>query len=363
VLQRQNRATESMDEIATRRSTGDRAPGFTIVEILVVVAIVAVLLALLLPAVQSAREAARLLQCGSNLRQLGQAIHGHHEARRRLPTTVMSGRIEESFDTFDPRAGTSHSWIVQLLPFLEEQPLFDRFDLKQSLFEAADGGQAGPEAERLTILLCPSDGGGSRAFVDAGLTGGRDFGRGNYAAWASPYHVEYQHRYPAMLAWRERPTLKDVTDGLQATLVASEVRAGTHPGDARGAWAVGWNGASVLAYDMHHGGPEGGPFLHSFFSLGHTQRPNIDSADINLDTLYACPEPEATNRAGMPCGRWAPWGTLNYLSSAPRSRHCGGVQSLWGDGRVTFLEDGVDEITMAYLIAIGDGRPVSLVGR
>ncbi len=352
-----------MDAVASRSETSGRTTAFTIVEILVVLAIIDVLLGLLLPSIQSAREAARLLQCGSNLRQLGQAIHAHNEARRRLPTTVTSGRIDDSSDAFDPRAGTSHSWIVQILPFLEEQPLFDRFDLKRSLFEAAGGGQADPEAEQLPILLCPSDGGGSKAFVDAGLTRGRACGRGNYAAWASPYHVEYQHRYPAMLGWRERPTLKDVTDGLQAALMASEVRAGTHPGDARGAWAIGWNAASVLAYDMHHGGPEGGPFLHSFLSLGHTQRPNIGDAEINLDTLYACPEPEATNRAGMPCGRWAPWGTWHYLSSAPRSRHRGGVQSLWGDGRVTFLEDGVDEITMAYLIAIGDGRPVSVAGR
>lgn len=341
---------------------GVRQIGMTLVELLVVVAIIGTLIALLLPAVQGVRESARLLQCGSNLRQLGIAIQAHQEARRLLPMTVASGTVDVSTDTFDPRGGTSHSWIVQLLPFLEEQPLYDRFDLKQSLFLAA-GNQPGPEAERLAILVCPSDDARGDPFVHDQLTRGRPCGRGNYAAWASPYHVDYQHTYPGMLAWRERPTIKDVSDGLQATLVASELRAGTSPGDARGAWAVGWNGASVLAYDMHHGGPEGGVFQHSFFSLGHTQRPNIGTADINVDTLYACPEPEAAARARMPCGTWAPWGEWHYLSSAPRSRHRGGVQSLWGDGRVTFLDDEIDELTLAYLIAIRDGRAVRLADR
>lgn len=139
--------------------------------------------------------------------------------------------------------------------------------------------------------------------------------------------------------------------------------AGRDAGDARGAWALGWNGASVLAFDMHHGGPDGGLFRHSDERIGHTQRPNIRHPDVNVDMLYACPDPAAAGRAGMPCGVWQLFGPLRYLSSAPRSRHRGGVQSLWADGRVTFLEDGIDEILMTYLIAIGDGQPVTLAGR
>lgn len=336
--------------------------GFSLVEVLVVVAILALLLGLLLPAVQGAREAARLVQCGSNLRQIGTAVHARHEARRLLPTSVASGGFDGLGD-FDPRGGTSHSWLVQILPFLGEQPLADRFNLREPLLAAPLGATAGPEAERLPLLVCPSDGAGGQRFADADLTGGRECARGNYAAWASPYHVEYQHLYPATLGWRERPRLTDVTDGLHATLMASEVRAGREAGDARGAWAVGWNGASVLAFDMHHGGPDGGPFRHSAETLGHTQRPNVRHPEVNVDVLYACPDPAAAGRAEMPCGVWQLFGPWRYLSSAPRSFHRGGVQSLWADGRVTFLEDGVDEILMAYLIAIGDGQPVTLAGR
>jgi len=340
-----------------------RRPGFSLVEMLVVIAILAMLLALLVPAVQSARESARRVQCGSNLRQIGIAVHVRQDVRNQLPTTVTSGTVG-FWDMFDPRTGTSHSWIVQILPFLEEQTLFDRFELDRNLFDPLAASEAGPEAARPAILVCPSDDAGSEAFSDDQLTAGRPCGRGNYAAWASPYHVEYQHRYPAVLAWRGGPArLADVTDGLQNTLMASEVRAGRTAADARGAWAVGWNGASVLAYDMHHDGDDAGPFRHSWLSLGHTQRPNVGDPNINVDVLYACPDPEAAARRRMPCATWSPWGTWHYLSSGPRSRHPGGVQSLWADGHVTFLEDGVDEIAMAYLIAINDGRRANLAAR
>lgn len=345
--------------MAVARSLRCRA--VTLVEVLVVMGILGLLLGLVLPAVQSAREAARLAHCGSNLRQIGIAVQLRHEARGLLPTTVTSGKVD-IWNAFDPRAGTSHSWIVQLLPYLDEQSLYQRFDLTQGLFRPGGGSGSGPEAERPAILVCPSDDGGGGHFSDPSLTAGRPCGRGNYAAWASPFHVEYQHLYPAVLGWRERPRLADVTDGLQATLMVSELRVGRQAGDARGAWAVGWNGASVLAFDMHHDGEDGGPFRHAAMSLGHTQRPNISAAEVNVDMLYACPDPRGTAWAGMPCGIFRPFGPWYFLSSAPRSRHRGGVQALWADGRVTFLEDGIDEVTMAYLIAIRDGRRTSLPG-
>ena len=175
---------------------------------------------------------------------------------------------------------------------------------------------------------------------------------------ASPYHVEYQHLVPGMLGWRERPPrTADVTDGLVHTLVAAELRAGADERDARGAWAVGWNGASVLAYDMHPASNTGA-FRHGWISLGHTQRPNIADPAVNVDVLYDCPDPQAAEAAGMPCAAWVESPTFRYLSSAPRSRHPGGVVALWGDGHVTFLSDDVDEIGMSYLIAIDDGRRV-----
>jgi prepilin-type N-terminal cleavage/methylation domain-containing protein len=146
----------------------DRRRGFTLVEVIVVIAIVAMLVALLLPAVQSAREASRRVKCGSNLKQLGLAVLGFHEARRSLPTTVASGSFDPWGD-FDPRGGTSHSWLVQILPFFEEQNRADHFDLARDLFAPKPpGGGPGPQADRPSILVCPSDGAGGPAFADFG---------------------------------------------------------------------------------------------------------------------------------------------------------------------------------------------------
>ncbi len=340
---------------------GGSRRGFSLVEILVVVAIIGLLLGLLLPAVQSARESARRLACASNLKQVGLAVMAHHEARRLLPTTVSSGTIARRGD-FEPRSGTSHSWLVQILSFLEEQARFDRFDLSRSLFEAAPRqGVSGPESDRPEVLVCPSDPGGPPFRHDT-LTKGRPCGKGSYAAWASPYHVEFQQRFPAALGWRPRPRLRDLRDGMHATIMAAEVIAGPEAWDARGAWAVGWNGASVLAYDMHPY-PDAPPFRHFPMSLGHTQRPNIRDPAVNVDVLYDCSDQDGETHRRMPCAEWQEDDIWRYLSSAPRSAHPGGVQSLWADGRVEFLADTVDEIVLAYLIAIDDGRPVQVPAR
>jgi len=101
--------------------------------------------------------------------------------------------------------------------------------------------------------------------------------------------------------------------------------------------------------------PDAPPFRHFPLSIGHPQRPNLRNRAVNADVLHACPASTATD---IPCAEWRESAIWRYLSSAPRNTHPGGVQSLWADGRVDFLADDVDEVAMAYLIAIDDGRPV-----
>jgi prepilin-type N-terminal cleavage/methylation domain-containing protein len=96
-----------------------RKSGFTLVELLVVIAIIATLIGLLLPAVQSAREAARRIACGSNLRQVGIALLAHADAKKAFPP----GGVRCPTASF-----YGHSWWVFILPFIEEQAVFDRFD-------------------------------------------------------------------------------------------------------------------------------------------------------------------------------------------------------------------------------------------
>jgi len=90
---------------------------FTLVELLVVIAIIGILIALLLPAVQAAREAARRATCRNNLKQLGLALHGFHDVRKTFPPSAVR------------QGGLHENWVIKILPFLEQQALFDRFDL------------------------------------------------------------------------------------------------------------------------------------------------------------------------------------------------------------------------------------------
>src|SRR4029450_12137137 len=103
-----------------------------------------------------------------------------------------------------------------------------------------------PFTARPASYACPSDPAKSRFFQDATLTGGQRFAKGNYAAYCSPYRVETQHLYPGMLVGHKMQNLAAVTDGLSNTALASEVRTLTGLNDQRGAWALPWNGSSLL---------------------------------------------------------------------------------------------------------------------
>jgi len=130
-----------------------RPSGFTLVELLVVIAIIGVLVALLLPAVQSAREAARRTQCGNNLKQLGLGLHNYHDVAGRLPTNINHVRTNV-FPTED-RNRASH--LVNLLPFIEQKPLYDQISF--ALRDPAFGNQivAGQPLKTVPVraYICP----------------------------------------------------------------------------------------------------------------------------------------------------------------------------------------------------------------
>jgi prepilin-type N-terminal cleavage/methylation domain-containing protein/prepilin-type processing-associated H-X9-DG protein len=100
-----------------------RRRGFTLVELLVVIAIIGILVALLLPAVQAAREAARRMQCGNNLKQMGLAFHNYQDAYQSLPMGLVgNGPGQPSGFSSDDGFG----WACQILPYVEQTALYDR---------------------------------------------------------------------------------------------------------------------------------------------------------------------------------------------------------------------------------------------
>jgi len=114
--------------------------GFTLIELLVAIGIIAVLAAMLLPAIQAGREASRRTQCANNLRQLGLAVHNHNEVKGRLPGANLS-------------PSSNSSAFVAILPFVEEAGLHSRYDLTKSPLDAVNANLL---AQPLSVQACPS---------------------------------------------------------------------------------------------------------------------------------------------------------------------------------------------------------------
>ena len=125
--------------------------GFTLIELLVVIAIIAVLVGLLLPAVQSAREAARRAQCSNNLKQIGLAMHSYHSALDVFPPGYLSGTADGTPSGLE--TGPGWAWGSMILPQLEQQPLYQAVNF--SLQVTAVDSQTVRSA-RLSLFWCPS---------------------------------------------------------------------------------------------------------------------------------------------------------------------------------------------------------------
>jgi prepilin-type N-terminal cleavage/methylation domain-containing protein/prepilin-type processing-associated H-X9-DG protein len=342
--------------------------GFTLVELLVVIAIIAALVAILLPAIQHAREAARRTQCANNLKQVAFAALNYESVQKKLPssgTAELRVELPQNVEVFNPYAGNQYSWIVTLLPYLEQTPLSQKFDLSKKVFALAGN----PQAESIPSLRCPSDGQTPAAFQQA-YAFNKPFAKGNYAAYASPFHVDLQLLYRGALVAGGQ-SMATIDDGASGTLAFAEIRTLDNAADYRGAWALPWSGASLLAFDMHpedwsasHGSaPENdyqaetnAPYRPNPGSLGKTQTPNNQGP--NADTLKLCSgalQSEAA-QAQMPCRIETAVGLRGDMSAAPRSLHSGGVNVAYLDGRVIFLTDDIEEYPMAYMISVNDAH-------
>ena len=118
-----------------------RSSGFTLIELLVVIAIIAILIALLVPAVQKVREAAARTQCTNHLKQIGLAVHNYHDVNRGLPPD----RIANDWPT----------WAVLILPYIDQTPAFQKWDVTRRYAEQI-GGTNDPRPFNVPTYFCPS---------------------------------------------------------------------------------------------------------------------------------------------------------------------------------------------------------------
>ena len=200
-----------------------RSAGFTLVELLVVIAILGILVSLMLPAIQRAREAARRSQCANHLRQLGVASHNFHDVHRVLPPARY----------FDDYA----SWCVLLLPYLEENNLYEAWDLNQPYYQQPD---AAARETLVPLFNCPT-----RRAPMLSISGDSDFPTNQHVAGAvtdyacnigddSPEHpinhptangtiiTGYGHRAANKVRWYSATSFRRITDGLAKTVLFGE---------------------------------------------------------------------------------------------------------------------------------------------
>ena len=134
--------------------------GFTLIELLVVISIIAVLIALLLPAVQSAREAARRAQCVNNLKQIGLALFNYESSIGAFPPGYIDYQ-NNPINTPDLDMGPGWGWAAMLLPFLEQQPLYNSINFSLGITVVSNPATAANSTAVVTSLAvfqCPSDG-------------------------------------------------------------------------------------------------------------------------------------------------------------------------------------------------------------
>ena len=309
-----------------RPSRGPR-PGFTLIELLVVIAIIAVLIALLLPAVQSAREAARRIQCVNNLKQLGLAVHNYLGVNEMLPKGGPGGSAAPNVLN-DPAGHANRilSWGAALLAYSEQAPLFNA--INQTRWYAQPENLTASQS-RVAMFLCPSNPAG-----DVGKPNGDDDPKTSPLMGRSDYGGNWGERalrcYPAtncqnnygnsagegrgVILHRHEPNVRlvDVPDGSSYTAILGEA-----PNALHGLW-------------MGH---------KNFFDQSAPLNARYSSAAAGtFASCYASPKDSKVGRLGCDYGQEF------------HSYHPGGANFLMVDGSVRFLKQTMDlKVFSAYL--------------
>jgi len=360
------------------RSTSIR-PAFTLIELLVVIAIIAVLISLLLPAVQSAREAARRAQCTNNLKQIGLAMHNYESTNGAFPPSGESTNY-----TFSPAKTqfVDGGWgtLARLLPFLEGGSSFSALNFNVDYNEATGMNFTGASTV-VASYLCPSsaqrqpDGGndGTDPLDLITSTFGRGYGYTDYGPTcytdidpngivnnppgvylATPYRNKLSRADGLLHQGKTR--ISEITDGTSNTIAFGE-DAGRDP-----------------RYQS--------PYTEGYYD-GANARPiiGLGPADgLNAGRRYwRWAEPDgAFGVSGSPNNKYRPMCELVGWTAYPGplltdgnnagnndelfSFHPGGINALFGDGSVHFIKDSINVVTLRSLVTCKGGEVISADG-
>jgi prepilin-type N-terminal cleavage/methylation domain-containing protein len=326
-----------------------RRKGFTLVELLVVIAIIGILVALLLPAIQAAREAARRTQCTNNMKQIGLGILNYESGRKKLPfaytpnftgsqTAGACGSTTPSFS--NPTNNLeSHFFLTFILPYMEQQPLFDRIDLKKDWYDITVNSKGTKNREVTAVdiadFICPSVESRPGTFTTDYFTI-VDINDGNYCADVEggaklTNQKRNREKLAGMMTDVPQPVRK-VSDGLSKTIMVIESAGRPNLYDK-----------SKKLYGVMYESPN------------TRAKPGQATSTMGTDYQWADDRTYAlwgTNFGGA-CPLTSIMNCDNY--SEPYSFHTSGGNMLLGDGSVTFLgEDTSVDVWVSMLTAAAD---------
>jgi prepilin-type N-terminal cleavage/methylation domain-containing protein/prepilin-type processing-associated H-X9-DG protein len=302
---------------------------FTLIELLVVMAIIAVMMALILPAMVGARSASRRINCMNNLKQIELALQSYVYTYNVLP----SG----SYDTVRPVSsepgGYKLSWIVSILPYMEQSGVHRAFDFQ---YGADDPANQTPRMSWINSLLCPSDGSAGHNWY-AGWPAparGSEPGRSSYAACHHDVEAPIDEDNHGVFFLNSHVRVTDVADGLSQTIFVGEV-----PWQSRAGWALG-----TRATLRNTGHPINGITAESVPLLG-AGSPRVD------ETLTAL---ELDQKIDLNELKVAPTFVGGFGSSHPGD----GANFGFGDGSVRFLKQTLDPTVFRRLGHRCDGETI-----